>query len=86
MPCVPKRVAAWAVKKAMTTPEPQPISTARGAGLAAGSAGENAVERAAAVGAGRAGEKRPWRKAISGADDSVLSSRKESSAGSYTRE
>lgn len=64
-------VEAWAVRKAITTPEPGPTSRIKGApGL--GEEGEEGVGE----------EKRDERKAVSEGDESVSSSRKESSAGS----
>lgn len=64
---VPKMVEAWAVRKAITTPEPGPTSRTKGVP----GWGEEEEE-----------EKRDERKAVSEGEERVSSRRKESSAGS----
>jgi hypothetical protein len=66
-----KRVWAWAVRKARTTPEPGPISRRSGVG-----------ESSEFLIWGEEVEKRVARKAVSEEEESVSRRRKESSAGS----
>ena len=66
----PNIARALAARNARTMPDPQPTSTTSGEGEGVG------------VGVGVRGAKRVWRNAVSEGEESVSSTRKESSAGS----
>ena len=68
----PNIARALAARNARTTPDPQPTSTTSGEGEGVG----------VGVGVGVRGAKRARRNAVSEGEESVSSTRKESSAGS----